>query len=312
MLFLAAAGLFGLRYGFERRLNLQKPLARILFDAFGGSFEQRAASNAKKSSRKPWDQTPATISLDDPNPSQLEKLEEAPDSVIKTVDDVDPDNQNAQQPGGNAKGKSDGKQAEGERAEDGAEQSETAQGSSTSKDADQAGAKQGDSQSGKQSPNSNGDNGSLASKIKDAMQNLMASMKPQNNGQSQQQQGGKNSGQEKSQQAKGGQKSAAGKGQKKSGEQNAESQEGRATTIPTAARRGRQKQRQKFRPAGKSQSGQRHRQAGWREGRAPSRATRGHGKDQRDYRETLGERERRSDSGSELLEAANPHPVLGK
>ena len=67
---------------------------------------------------------------------------------------------------------------------------------------------------------------SLASKIKDAMQNLMASMKPQNNGQSQQQQGGKNSGQDKSQQAKAGQKSAAGQGQKKSGEQTAESQEG--------------------------------------------------------------------------------------
>ena len=51
-LFLAAAGLFGLRYGFDRRLDLHKPLARILFDAFGGnSFEQRAASNAKKNSR---------------------------------------------------------------------------------------------------------------------------------------------------------------------------------------------------------------------------------------------------------------------
>jgi hypothetical protein len=58
------------------------------------------------------------------------------------------------------------------------------------------------------------------------MQNLMASMRPQNKSAGQQQQGGQNGGQEKSQQAKGGQKSAAGKGQKKSGEQSAESQDG--------------------------------------------------------------------------------------
>jgi hypothetical protein len=225
-LFMAAAALFALRYGIERRIDLRKPLVSILYDVFGGGFDQRAAAHPKKGGKRPWDQSPASISVDDHNPAAEEKLNEAPDSVINTVDDVNPDNTGAQQPGGNAKGKSDGKQAEGERAEEGAEQSETAEGSSTSKDADQAGAKQGDSSSGKQSPNSNGDNSSLASKIKDAMQNLMASMRPQNKGANQQQQGGQNSGQDKAQQAKAGQKGAAGKGEKKSGEQSSESQEG--------------------------------------------------------------------------------------
>lgn len=225
-LLLAAAALFGLRYGVERSIDLRKPLARVLFDAFGGGYPQQAAARPKKTARKPWDQTPATISVDDHNPAAEEKLNEAPDSVIKTVDDNNPDNDGAEQPGGNNKGKSDGKQTQGDQAEQGEDTSETAPGSSSAKDADQAGAKQGDSSGGKQSPNSNGDNSSLASKIKDAMQNLMASMRPQNKGASQQQQGGQNSGQDKSQQAKGGQKSAAGQGQKKSGEQSAESQEG--------------------------------------------------------------------------------------
>lgn len=225
VLLLAAAALFALRYGVERRIDLRKPLARILFDAFGNGYEQRASANPKRG-KKPWEQAPATISVDDPNPALEEKLNEAPDSVIKTVDDNNPDNDGVAQPGANAKGKSDGKQAEGERSDEGAEESETAQGSSSSKDADQAGAKQGDAANGKEGQNSNGENSSLASKIKDAMQNLMASMRPQNKGGQQQQQGGQNGGQEKSQQGQSSQKGAKGQGQKKSGEQSAESQEG--------------------------------------------------------------------------------------
>ncbi len=225
-LFLAAAALFGLRYGVERTIDLRKPLASVLFDVFGGSFDQRAAAHPKRGSKKPWDQSPAEISTDDHNPAAEEKLNDAPDSVTNTIEDNNPDNTGAQQPGGNAKGKSDGKQADGEHADENAENSETAEGSSTSKDSDQSGAKQGDSSAGKQQPNSNGENSSLASKIKDAMQNLMASMRPQNNGSSQQQKGGQNGGQDKGQQAKSGQKTAAGKGEKKSGEQSSESQEG--------------------------------------------------------------------------------------
>ena len=41
--------------------------------------------------------------------------------MIKTVEDDNPDNSGAKQPGGSAKGKSDGKQAEGEQSEQGAE-----------------------------------------------------------------------------------------------------------------------------------------------------------------------------------------------
>ena len=45
-LFLAAAALFGLRYGIQRRMDLSKPLTSVLIDAFGGgNFARRAAVN---------------------------------------------------------------------------------------------------------------------------------------------------------------------------------------------------------------------------------------------------------------------------
>src|SRR5882672_4181431 len=54
-LFLAAMALFALRYGVERKMDLSKPLARILIDAFGSGFEQRAGLNKKKG-KNPWNQ----------------------------------------------------------------------------------------------------------------------------------------------------------------------------------------------------------------------------------------------------------------
>src|SRR5207245_1661713 len=78
-----------------------------------------------------------------------------------------------------------------------------------------------------QAANSPGENGSLASKIKEAMSNLLASMRPQNSGSNQQQ--GQNGAQQKSQQAKGDQKGALGQGQKKGGEQSADSQDGQSS-----------------------------------------------------------------------------------
>ena len=77
-LFLAALALFGLRYGFERSMDLNKPLARILMDAFGGGFDQNAALNKKKGGKNPWDQQPPTsVSLDDRDPEAQGKLEKA-------------------------------------------------------------------------------------------------------------------------------------------------------------------------------------------------------------------------------------------
>ena len=230
-LFLAAAALFALRYGVERKMDLQKPLARILFDAFGvGGFEQRAATQPKRGGKKPWEQTPVGLTLEDHDPAAQGKLDEAPPSVLDTIEDPDVNNDGAQQPGGKSHGKSESSQMQGEKSDEGSEESESAQGSSSSKDADQSGSKQGDPSAGKQSPNASGENSSLASKIKDAMSNLLASMRPQTGGANQQQQQSQNSGQQKQQQqAKSDSKGAAGQGQKKGGEKSADSQEGESS-----------------------------------------------------------------------------------
>jgi len=47
-LFLTAGALFTLRYVVESRMDLKKPLARILFDAWGDPFEQRATLKKKQ------------------------------------------------------------------------------------------------------------------------------------------------------------------------------------------------------------------------------------------------------------------------
>ena len=225
-LFLAAGALFTLRYVVESRMDLKKPLARILFDAWGGAFEQRAALKKKQGAKKPWE-IPTGASVEDRNPEAQGKLDEAPPSVLDTVEDHDMSGEGMKDAaGGKSKGKADGSEAEGERAGDEAEQSETAQGSSASKDADQSGAKEGDASAGKQA-NSSGENASLASKIKDAMQNLLASMRPQNGGQNPQPQPGQNGGQ-KSQQEKGDQKGSPGQAQKK-GSESSDSQDGQSS-----------------------------------------------------------------------------------
>jgi len=229
-LFLAAIALFALRYGVERRMELSKPLARILFDAFGSGFEQRAGLTKKKASRNTWDQqAPATVSLEDRDQEAQGKLDEAPPSLLDTVDVPDVDNEGAKQAGGKSKGKANGSDAESERSGDEAEESESAQGSSNAKDADQAGSKQGEASAGKQAPNSLAENSSLASKIRDAMSNLLASMRPQNSGSNPQQSPGQNGAQQKSQQAKGDQKGAMGQGQKKGGDQSSDSEDGQSS-----------------------------------------------------------------------------------
>jgi hypothetical protein len=228
-LFLAALALFALRYGFERSIDLKKPLARILLDALSGGFEQRAALNKqKKGGKNPWDQrTPASLSPDDNDPEAQGKLDEAPASVLDTIEVPDVNNEGAKEAGGKSKGKGSS-EAEGERSAEEAAESESAQGSSNAKDSDQSGSKQGETSAGKQTPNSNAENSSLASKIKDAMSNLLASMRPQNAGANQQPTPGQN-GPQKSQQAKGDQKGSMGQGQKKGGEQSSDSQDGQSS-----------------------------------------------------------------------------------
>ncbi|MEO7651428.1 MAG: hypothetical protein ABIZ80_13265 [Bryobacteraceae bacterium] len=225
-LFLGAASLFVVRYGFERRIDLRAPLSRILMDAFGGG-EQVAALQPRKGGKKPWDgPTPQAVAVNQQNPESQGKLDAAPDSVLDTVDTPDV-NQVASEAGVKSKGAASGSEAgEGERAEEGSEGSDAEGQKPASGPEGEKGDKKGDQSGGKQAPNAPGENSSLASKLREAMSNMLSSLKPPSSGANQQQsQTGKDGQQGKSEQAKSGQKGQMGKGQKQ-GDQPSDSQEG--------------------------------------------------------------------------------------
>ena len=218
-LFLVAMMLFGLRYGLQHKLDLSRPLARILMDTFGGSVEQTAA--VKKTKRLPmdiWNQ-------------MTQDAEAGPDSQFKEGNELrgpaSPENAGdsaLKQPGategdsaGDSKKESDGSKASGENGGEESEKPGSAKSLSNAKESDpMPGSKEGENPSGKQ-PSNSSENTSLASKIKEAMSSLLNSMRAKD-GSNSQSAPGKNSGDSKSQQAKSGQKSS-GQGEKKAGDQ---------------------------------------------------------------------------------------------
>jgi hypothetical protein len=234
-LFLTAVTLFGLRYGIQRTMDLNRPLTSVLIDALGGSnFAKRAAVNKnKKSTMDIWGQTQVdsmsgaeTQYKDGEDMKGQEFLDQAPDGVLNTVDVPEVD-KGINEQSADSKNKSDSsKGGAGEsQSEDQQESADAAKGPQSPKGGDPSGgSKQGD-QASKQPPNNSGDS-SLASKIKDAMSNLMAAMRTKQNGQNARS-GAQESGadQKSQQQTKNGQK-GAGQGQKAGGEQSSSAEMG--------------------------------------------------------------------------------------
>src|SRR5579863_3689459 len=182
---LVASGLFALRYGFTRTLDLRAPLARILMENFApGGAEQAAIRKDARS--KPDTPKPVGLSLSegDPNAAQLDP---APDSALDTtgipeaVNDPLPQNQN------NGKAKTESantEKAEGDQGDsESSESSDATAGESLSdspkgKKATQDGA----SEAGKAAQANPAQNSSLVSKLRDAMSNLLSKMRQQPNG----------------------------------------------------------------------------------------------------------------------------------
>jgi hypothetical protein len=225
-LFLTAAVLFGVRYGIQRRMDLARPLTSVLMDAFGGgSFARRAALNKnKKSSLDIWGQTQVdsmsgaeTQYKDGQDMKGQEVLDSAPDGVLNTVDVPEVDKGIADQKG-DSKNQSDSKGGQGEAQSEEQDQSaDAAKGPSSPKGGDPSGgSRPGDAASKQQGNNSGGS--SLASKVKDALSNLMAAMRQKNPGQNGQSASQENGGDAKAQQQKAGQK-GQGQGQKSNSDQ---------------------------------------------------------------------------------------------
>jgi hypothetical protein len=181
-------GMFGLRYGINRSLDLRPSLVPIGFDGFLGSSHEVAAMK-KIHGDRPFDsdghrEKGAAV---DPWESKASDLDPASDAALKTTETPEVNNPDGgADPAGKAKGTGIDQQSPGDDPLDSGEKGESAQPGSSSA-GDQNSSPDGSSQSSKQqtSPkNSNqsgnaGENSSLTDKMRDALANLLAKMKMQ-------------------------------------------------------------------------------------------------------------------------------------
>ena len=185
-----AFGMFGLRYGIHRSLDLGSPLVHINFDGLFGTSPQLAS--ARPGQRPGADGRRDPGAPVDPWQAKTNDQDPANDAALQAVQDPDPNVANTS-PDGSAK--ADAKNSEqlpqgsnpldsGEKG-DAAQQSDTNANASTgtdSKSGQQNGSK--DAKDGKDAKDasqsgSSGENSSLGSKLRDALSNLLAKMKPQ-------------------------------------------------------------------------------------------------------------------------------------
>jgi hypothetical protein len=224
LLGLVASSLFALRYGLERRLDLQPPLARVIQDAFGfGQPEQvqQARRKPQPEERPEWQETSVPVAeADGGEPGELDA---ATDEALETVGVPEVDNSAS----GVSKARSPGdKQAEGETGEgEAADGTELGSGKESEGQKGQGAGKQQGQQSGAQSQGSSGDKSSLMAKFRDAMNNLLSRMRQQqDNSGAQQQAGAQQDSRDGKNQAGNG--SQAGKDGRQAGGQESDSQDG--------------------------------------------------------------------------------------
>jgi len=222
-LFLIAGSLFALRYGISRRLDLKQPLASMLHQTFG--FDPVEQARNKKMPKVPKPE----LSPDGEMASAEERLDRAGEAM-EGVNEI------GEQVSEGQPGKAESKNADGKKSQQSGEQSEGDQNDSSSdaesgSDDNPSSGQQNDKQDGKEG-NSKQDSGnsndnSLLSKMKDAVQNLLSRMKPQQN-QAGQQQSGEQQGQKQGKGQQGAKQQSAKNGQQQGGEQQSEGQDGQS------------------------------------------------------------------------------------
>ncbi len=224
-LFLVAGSLFALRYGISRRLDLKQPLAAMLRDTFG--FEP-----AQQARNKPPKTPPPDLARDSDLSSAEERAQRAGEPIEGAAEQGEESNEG--QPGksesrsadSSKKSQDAGEQSNGEQegsAEDSAGSESDSPGSG--QQSDKQDGKEGNS---KQDAGNSSENNSLMSKVKDAVQNLLSRMKPQQNQNGQQQSGEQNGQQQGKGQQNGAKQQAAKNGQQQGGSQQSEGQDGQS------------------------------------------------------------------------------------
>jgi hypothetical protein len=233
---LVASGLFALRYGMSRTLDLRAPLARIMMETFGPAPQEAAL---RKDARKPRPDGPKPIGLSLPegeSPSP-QPLDPAADSALDTVGVPNAVNDPLSQSQNNSKAKTesasmekadgaqgDSEASEGADASSGESLSDSPQGAKNGKQTDAA-------SQGSPSQSNSDQNSSLVSKLRDAMSNLLSKMRQQNGGGSQQQSNAVQTAQKPGAQRTGKQNGASGEGQQQANGQQSSEMDGQQASA---------------------------------------------------------------------------------
>jgi hypothetical protein len=227
-LVLVAGSLFALRYGISKRLDLKEPLAAMLQQTFRSPEKTEQARSKMPKVPRP------DIAPDSDMSSSDQQEQRAGDPQDPNTDRADestetPGKADSKSPEGNAKKQ----QENGDQAN--SDQQDASNDDRAGNDSDKANSgQQGDSKqeskqgNSKQDANNSGENSSMMSKFKDAVQNLLSRMKPQQNQSSGQQQSGEQNNQQGKGQQNGGKQQSAKNGQQQPGDQQSDAQDGQA------------------------------------------------------------------------------------
>jgi hypothetical protein len=161
-LLVAAASLFVLRYGLSRRLDLKPPLARILQQKFGGNRATKQARDARpKALENPDSRDEGTAPFSDPD----EQPGVSSDPIQDAGAAATPNSASAEQ------AENGGKDNAPPESDDGGDAGSGEPGGQFSQ-------KQSRPSAAKQGLSGDGENSGLLTKVEDAMENLLSSLKP--------------------------------------------------------------------------------------------------------------------------------------
>lgn len=207
---MAAFGVFAVRYGVTRSLDLRPSLVQIAFNGVLGTAQNITAAKRNQIKQPGGDAKQPGMPVD-PMQAQSLDLDPATDAALKTVETPEVNNTdrgpNASQAKAFAKGAEDAPRDPMDSTENGESStpgSDATAGNSANSDkgGSQSAGEQDPSKNSNQASNGSGENSSLTDKMKDALANLLSKMKMQpKNGEGKQSasnsQNGSQSGQQK-------------------------------------------------------------------------------------------------------------------
>ena len=186
---MAALGVFGLRYGVTRTLDLRPSLVQIAFDGFLNTGARQVAETSRKQRNDPrakdW-ANPSTLKYD---PWQANPMDQtgAPDSALNTVDTPNVDNSNKTGPAADPKAQGSPSKDQADSSADNPENGDPGSGTPDqapdgSQPPSQNGKKAGVPPGAQPQRDQNAENSSLTDKMRDALANLLSKLKMQPKG----------------------------------------------------------------------------------------------------------------------------------